>query len=276
MATNSASSNPIGAATGPISGKPPPASAETKAAITDSANADPTGQSQGGKDGGPGPDGEKKVKSEKELEKERKKAEKQKKFAEKQMKTLNADGVQPKSKGKEKKAKAESAKEEIPEYVEETPAGQKKSGLPAMTFRLVDADRYKVLKSLEDPLYKAYNPTIVESAWYSWWEKEGYFKPEYDSKGEVKKAGYFSIAVPPPNVTGALHMGHALTNALQDTMIRWNRMRGFTTLWLPGCDHAGIATQSVVENMLRRRQNKSRHDLGREKFTNLVWDWKEE
>ncbi|KAI9840966.1 MAG: Valine--tRNA ligase, mitochondrial [Sclerophora amabilis] len=260
MATNSASSNPIGDKTGPISGKPPSASAETKAAISNSSNADPTGQSQGGQDGGPGPEGAEKVKTEKELEKDRKKAEKAKKFAEKKIKTLNASNAPGASKNQAKKAKADAAKEEpLAEYVEETPAGQK-----------------KILKSFDDPLYKAYNPTVVESAWDSWWEKEGFFKPEFDSQGEVKKEGYFSIAVPPPNVTGALHMGHALTNALQDTMIRWSRMRGLTTLWLPGCDHAGIATQSVVENMLRRRQNKSRHDLGREKFTDLIWDWKEE
>ncbi len=84
------------------------------------------------------------------------------------------------------------------------------------------------------------------------------------------------IPEPPPNVTGALHMGHALPNALQDTLIRWNRMMGKTTLWVPGCDHAGISTQSVVENMLWRRQKKTRYDLGREKFTDLIWDWKEE
>ena len=134
-----------------------------------------------------------------------------------------------------------------------------------------------VLKSLfEDPYYKAYNPTVVESAWYAWWEKEGFFKPEFGADGKVRKGGYFVIPEPPPNVTGSLHMGHALPNALQDTLIRWNRMRGLTTLWLPGCDHAGIATQSVVEKMLQRRQNKSRYDLGKEDFIKLVWEWKEE
>jgi valyl-tRNA synthetase len=134
------------------------------------------------------------------------------------------------------------------------------------------------LKSLDDPLYKAYNPMIVESAWYAWWEKQGFFIPEFDTKDEskVKKEGYFVIPEPPPNVTGALHMGHALPTSLQDCMIRWNRMKGLTTLWLPGCDHAGISTQSVVENMLWRREQKTRHDLGREKFVNRVWDWKGE
>ncbi|KAI9806976.1 MAG: Valine--tRNA ligase, mitochondrial [Piccolia ochrophora] len=260
MATNSASSNPIGDQTGPISGKPPPASADTKAAIANAAKNDPMGQHQTGQDSGLADQPEKKVKSEKELERERKKAEKAKKFAEKQSKTLTASNTSTSTKSKDKKAKPDAAKEEpLPAFKEETPVGEK-----------------KILKPIDDPLYKAYNPTVVESAWYAWWEKEGYFKPEFTADGKNKNEGYFVIPVPPPNVTGLLHIGHALTNALQDTMIRWNRMRGLTTLFVPGCDHAGIATQSVVENMLRRRENKSRHDLGRPKFTELVWDWKEE
>jgi valyl-tRNA synthetase len=116
----------------------------------------------------------------------------------------------------------------------------------------------------------------VESAWYSWWEKEGFFKPEFTADGKVKPQGSFVIVEPPPNVTGVLHIGHALANALQDVMIRWNRMQGKTTLWLPGCDHAGISTQSVVENTLWRKEKKTRHDLGREKFVETVWEWKEE
>lgn len=133
-----------------------------------------------------------------------------------------------------------------------------------------------VLKSLDDPQYKAYNPVAVESAWYSWWEKEGYFKPEFTADGEVKPEGKFVIVTPPPNVTGILHIGHALANSLQDILIRFNRMHGKTTLWLPGCDHAGISTQSVVEKTLIRKEGKTRHDLGRSKFVGTVWDWKEE
>jgi valyl-tRNA synthetase len=94
--------------------------------------------------------------------------------------------------------------------------------------------------------------------------------------GNVKDAGYFVIPIPPPNVTGKLHCGHALATSLQDVLIRWHRMRGFTTLYLPGCDHAGIATQSVVEKMLARREGKTRHDLGREKFIERTMDWKNE
>ena len=133
-----------------------------------------------------------------------------------------------------------------------------------------------VLKPLDDAYHKAYIPKVVESGWYAWWEKEGFLKPEFAPDGKVKKEGYIAIPIPPPNVTGALHMGHALGNALQDVMIRWNRMHGKTTLWVPGCDHAGIATQAVVENMLWRRQQKTRHDLGRKAFVDLVWDWKGE
>ena len=131
------------------------------------------------------------------------------------------------------------------------------------------------MRSLDDPYHKAYNPKVVESAWYSWWEKSGFFEPELRSDGKVKKEGCFVIPEPPPNVTGALHMGHALPNALQDTLIRWNRMRGLTTLWVPGCDHASISTQTVVEKMLRR-QGISRHSLGREKFNAKAMEWKEE
>ena len=96
-----------------------------------------------------------------------------------------------------------------------------------------------------------------------------------DSDGRVKKEGCFVIPEPPPNVTGALHMGHALPNALQDTLIRWNRMRGLTTLWVPGCDHASISTQTVVEKMLRRK-GISRHELGRTAFIEEVFKWKED
>jgi valyl-tRNA synthetase len=94
--------------------------------------------------------------------------------------------------------------------------------------------------------------------------------------GNVKPAGHFVIPIPPPNVTGKLHCGHALATSLQDVLIRWHRMRGFTTLYVPGCDHAGIATQSIVEKMLARREGKTRHDLGRQKFIERTMDWKTE
>ena len=114
---------------------------------------------------------------------------------------------------------------------------------------------------------KTYSPQSVESRIYEFWNKNGYFIPKIDRE---KKP--FTIIMPPPNVTGALHMGHALTTALEDLMIRWNRMLGKPTLYLPGTDHAGIATQVVVERMLAN-ENITRHDLGREKFIDTIWQW---
>ncbi|KAK2745054.1 valine--tRNA ligase [Onygenales sp. PD_40] len=119
----------------------------------------------------------------------------------------------------------------------------------------------------------AYDPLKIEAGRYEWWEKQGLFQPEFGPDGNVKEAGSFVIPIPPPNVTGDLHMGHGLTNALQDTMIRWQRMKGKTVLWLPGYDHAGISTQSVVEKILYKTENKTRHDVGREVMTNMIWDW---
>lgn len=92
---------------------------------------------------------------------------------------------------------------------------------------------------------------------YDWWEQCGFFKPEEDSDKPP-----FVIVIPPPNVTGSLHLGHALTNAIQDTVVRWRRMKGYNCLWLPGTDHAGIATQTVVEKQLAREKGLTRHDLG--------------
>jgi len=117
---------------------------------------------------------------------------------------------------------------------------------------------------------KTYNPVAVEAGWYDWWEKEGMFTPRLGSDKPK-----FVIVIPPPNVTGALHIGHALTNAIQDTIVRWRRMSGYETLWVPGTDHAGIATQTVVEKKLQREEGITRHDLGREKFLERVFEWKE-
>lgn len=122
----------------------------------------------------------------------------------------------------------------------------------------------------------AYNPTAVESAWYEWWNKEGYFKPSLKQDGSIRDEGIFVVPMPPPNVTGNLHIGHALTIAIQDTLVRWHRMQGKTVLYHPGFDHAGIATQSVVEKRLYKQTNQTRHDLGREKFLEQVWNWRED
>ncbi len=116
-----------------------------------------------------------------------------------------------------------------------------------------------------------YDPTEVEGRIFAEWLEAGYFHPAAEGTPEEN----FSVAIPPPNVTGALHMGHALNGSMQDALVRMNRMRGRNALWILGTDHAGIATQSVVEKMLRA-EGVSRHDLGREEFVKRVWEWKRE
>ncbi|WP_027716997.1 valine--tRNA ligase [Desulfovirgula thermocuniculi] len=116
----------------------------------------------------------------------------------------------------------------------------------------------------------AYNPRDVEEKWYRYWEENKFFHSEVDPSRVP-----YTIVMPPPNVTGQLHMGHALDNTLQDVLIRWRRMQGYNVLWLPGTDHAGIATQAKVEEQLAR-EGLSKYDLGREKFLERVWAWKEE
>src|SRR3972149_12075567 len=113
-----------------------------------------------------------------------------------------------------------------------------------------------------------YNPKEIEDKWYHFWEEKGIFHSVPDSS---KKP--YTIVIPPPNVTGVLHMGHALNNILQDIIIRWRRMQGFNTLWMPGTDHAGIATQNGVERELAKK-GISREDAGRDAFVERAWKWK--
>jgi len=115
-----------------------------------------------------------------------------------------------------------------------------------------------------------YNPKETEDKWYKFWEEKNLFS---SAANPSKKP--FCIVIPPPNVTGILHMGHALNNTIQDILIRYHRMKGEESLWMPGTDHAGIATQNVVERAIAK-QGLKRHDLGREKFIERVWQWKEE
>ncbi|KAJ9120925.1 hypothetical protein QFC22_002860 [Naganishia vaughanmartiniae] len=169
-------------------------------------------------------------------------------------------------------APAATASAPAEKFINTTPKGEKKD---------VSGDLPKT----------AYNPLAVEAAWYDWWMSRGFFAPRYVPgtekeipnapgkgpiyTGEIRPEGVFVIPAPPPNVTGSLHIGHALTAALQDTLTRWYRMKGYTTLHAPGFDHAGISTQSVVENRLLKLEGKSRHDLGRPAFLEKVWEWKE-
>ena len=118
-------------------------------------------------------------------------------------------------------------------------------------------------------LPKTYEPQEVEGSIYQAWMDAGCFKAAPNPAKEP-----FSIVMPPPNVTGQLHMGHAMDDALQDMLIRYKRMQGYEAMWMPGVDHAGIATQIKVEEELRKNEGLTRHDLGREKFLERVWDWK--
>ncbi|EIE76038.1 hypothetical protein G6F46_004287 [Rhizopus delemar] len=193
-------------------------------------------------------------KAAKEAKNEEKRLAKLAKFQAKQAKLNEAKKSAADNNNAEKKKKKE-AKAPAPVFVNKTPKGEK--------------------KDMSEPIASAYDPRAVESAWYDWWVKEGYFKPEFGPDGKPKPEGTFVIPAPPPNVTGSLHIGHALTVAIQDALIRWQRMLGKTVLFNPGTDHAGISCQSVVEKMLWKESKTTRHDLGREKFVEKVWEWKE-
>lgn len=119
-------------------------------------------------------------------------------------------------------------------------------------------------------LAKQYEPKEAQSKWFSFWEERGYFdaNPNPDKKPHT-------IMIPLPNVTGALHMGHALNGTLQDLLTRWRRMQGYEALWMPGTDHAGIATQAVVERRMLEEEGLTRHDVGREALVERIWKWKD-
>ncbi|XP_028756346.1 valine--tRNA ligase, mitochondrial 1 [Neltuma alba] len=189
----------------------------------------------------------KKKKEEKAREKELKKMKALEKAAKRQEQEQKPSNASKKSERKNVKR----ADDENPEdYIDpETPSGQR--------------------KYMSRQMAKQYSPRAVEKSWYEWWEKSGFFVADANSSKPS-----FVIVLPPPNVTGALHIGHALTAAIEDTIIRWRRMSGYNALWVPGMDHAGIATQVVVEKKIMRERHLTRHDLGRERFISEVWDWK--
>jgi valyl-tRNA synthetase len=155
----------------------------------------------------------------------------------------------------EKKEAKKKEKEPEVIFVDETPTGEKKR-----------------FEGVSPPTYQ---PTYVEAAWQAWWEKCGFYAPNVELALKSEQKDKFVMVIPPPNVTGSLHLGHALTTAIEDTLTRWHRMHGKVALWVPGTDHAGIATQSVVEKRLKKDQNLTRHELGREEFLKRVWEWKE-
>eukprot|EP00047_Mylnosiga_fluctuans_P003446 m.229126 g.229126 ORF g.229126 m.229126 type:complete len:1061 (-) comp11860_c0_seq1:43-3225(-) len=193
-------------------------------------------------------------------DKEKKKLEKMQKFNAKKKAQEETDAKPKAAKAeKEKVVKTKDKPQEQYTFVP-TPAGEKKNTTGGMA--------------------PAYNPLEVEDGWYAWWVKQGFFKPEYQEEHPLPCATpetpNFTIVIPPPNVTGSLHLGHALTNAIEDALTRWHRMSGRRALWNPGCDHAGIATQMVVEKKLAREKKPSRHEMGREAFLAEVWKWKDQ
>ncbi len=122
----------------------------------------------------------------------------------------------------------------------------------------------------------SYDPQYVEAAWDAWWSKKKFFQVNLEKAKEVPRDKRFIMLLPPPNVTGSLHLGHTLMGAIEDSITRWKRMKGLVSLWVPGTDHAGIATQSVVEKKLLKEQGKYRNDFTREEFLEKVWEWKNE
>ncbi|KAJ1771199.1 valine--tRNA ligase, partial [Coemansia sp. RSA 1843] len=163
-------------------------------------------------------------------------------------------GAKKEKKPKEKEAKAAPKPKET--FVSTTPKGEK--------------------KDMSQPMAGSYDPVAVESSWYDWWEKQKYFEPKTGPNGEISPKGKFVVTAPPPNVTGRLHIGHALFIAIQDSLVRWNRMRGLTTLFVGGTDHGGIYTQLVVENQVWKHEKRTRHDYGREALVDKIWEWRSE
>ncbi|KAJ1035366.1 hypothetical protein NDA13_000785 [Ustilago tritici] len=202
-----------------------------------------------------GPDGQPMTKSA--MKKAAKLAEKQAKQAAKDALKSDKPAQNAPGTAAAKKEKPKKEVKEEPEYVNNTVPGEK--------------------KDLSQPMESGYNPLHVEQSWYQWWEKSNHFKPAEPTESDpYDPEKTFVVPAPPPNVTGSLHIGHALTISIQDTLIRWYRMNGFRTLFNPGYDHAGIATQSVVEKRLAKTEGKLRYDYGREKFLEKVFEWKDD
>ncbi|CAD6904618.1 unnamed protein product [Tilletia controversa] len=202
-----------------------------------------------------GPDGQPMTKSA--MKKAAKNAEKAAKFNAKSALKVEKDNTTAQQSGGAKKEKAKKEVKEEPKWEDKTVLGEK--------------------KDLSSPMENAYNPLHVESSWFQWWEKQNFYAPAEPSESDpYDPEKTFVIPAPPPNVTGSLHIGHALTISIQDCLIRYYRMRGYRVLFNPGYDHAGIATQAVVEKRLAKFEGKSRYDYGREAFLEKVFSWKDE
>ncbi|CAF3823052.1 unnamed protein product [Rotaria sp. Silwood1] len=198
-------------------------------------------------------------------------------------KTVKQLGKEAKNQEKLKKYTAKQAAIEAQKKLKETTKDKSKNKSSIINHEITEYTSNTASDEKKDihcQLPKNYSPKYVETGWYAWWEKEGFFRPEYYDMHPPLNISLprqsFIMVIPPPNVTGYLHLGHAIMCTIEDTLARWHRMCGHTVLWVPGCDHAGIATQVVVEKKLMREQNLTRHDLGREKFLDEVWKWKNE
>lgn len=215
-------------------------------ATTPDANGDATSQPP------LGPDGQPMTKTA--LKKAAKEAERKARSEAKQALQAQRIAAQPAA---EKKEKAKKEVKAEPEYVNNTKPGEK--------------------KDLSQPMEAGYNPDHVEQSWFEWWEKSKFFTPRPVTEADPHNPERtFVVPAPPPNVTGALHIGHALTISIQDALVRYYRMKGYRVLFNPGYDHAGIATQAVVEKRIAKMEGKTRHDYGREAFLKRVFDWKDE
>uniref|UniRef100_A0A7S1CA53 valine--tRNA ligase n=1 Tax=Bicosoecida sp. CB-2014 TaxID=1486930 RepID=A0A7S1CA53_9STRA len=175
-----------------------------------------------------------------------------------------------KAKAAAKKAKGEKKKKNFGE-----PGAKKKKKKEVAAFVFENKTPKGDKKDMTVDMLDAYHPQAVEAAWQDWWEASGFYRGDAEAAAAAGEEGRFVMMIPPPNVTGSLHLGHALTTAIEDCLTRWHRMSGRPCLWLPGTDHAGIATQVVVEKKLKKERNITRHDLGREAFISEVWKWKE-
>ena len=169
--------------------------------------------------------------------------------------------------------KKEKKEKPIPVPKADAPKKEKKAKEPEQIF--TDATPSGDKKIIDEIFPPTYQPKYVEAAWQGWWEKCKFYSPDRDDALKRPYDEKFVMVIPPPNVTGSLHLGHALTTAVEDCLTRWHRMNGKVALWVPGTDHAGIATQSVVEKRLKKENNITRHDLGREEFIRRVWEWKD-
>ena len=195
--------------------------------------------------------------------------------SEKSSETQNENELSEKE--KKKKEKEEKAKQKLEKKKQMQEMCKQKSKKAANTIAQATKTTDPTIKGEKKDLSicpNKYEPAYVESSWDAWWQKKGFFKTNIEEAKSKERNNRFVMILPPPNVTGSLHLGHTLMGAIEDSIIRYKRLNGFSVIWVPGTDHAGIATQSVVEKKLLKDEGKYRTDFTREEFVKKVWDWK--